>query len=71
MSHAAHTFALLRQSLEDHLTQLSNTSGVLDATRENLEQTKSDLLHVKMNHEDLFVKHRSVTRATEELQHMP
>uniref|UniRef100_A0A7S0ZX87 Uncharacterized protein n=1 Tax=Noctiluca scintillans TaxID=2966 RepID=A0A7S0ZX87_NOCSC len=57
-------------SLQGTQTQLSNTAAVLDATRENLEQTKGDLLHVKTNHEDLAVKHKSVVRATEELQHV-
>ena len=46
-------------------SQLSNIADVLDATRENLEQIKSDLIHVKMNYEDLVMKHRSVARAAE------
>ena len=43
-------------SLQGTQTQLSKTAGVVDTTRENLEQMKSDLSHVKMNHEDLVMK---------------
>jgi len=56
--------------LQGTQTQLANTVGVVDATREHLEQTKSDLFNVKNTHEELVGKHKIIARATEELQHM-
>ena len=44
-------------SLQGTQTQLPNTPGVLDTTREKLEQMKCDLSHVKTNHEELVMKH--------------
>ena len=49
--------ASFTSSLQRTQTQLPNTPGVLGTTRENLEQMKNDLSHVKTNHEDLVMKH--------------
>ena len=49
-------FSWTTTSLQGTQTQLSNTLGVLDTTRENFEHMKSDLYQVKMNHEDLVMK---------------
>lgn len=56
--------------LQGTQTQLTNTVGVVETTQEHLEQIKSDLLNVRHNHEDLVGKHKTIARATEDLQHV-
>lgn len=55
-------------SMQGLQSEIVNTKGIVDHTRENVDSARSDIEHIKNSMDNLGTKHKSLARTIEELQ---